>query len=141
MLRYARNDGGIRTVSLLHPIALASRKTDGHFDLRYPAGSNRRERKVSGDQESAAAASAQVPAQTADRAPSVRGEAAVAIGAAVIGALALGALAVGVLAIGRLAIGKLALGRARLRSGTVDELRIARLTIGELRIERMPERR
>ena len=80
---------------------------------------------MSGDGESPAVVSAQVPEPTAGRALVVRREGAVAIGATAMGALALGVLAVGALAIGKLAIGRLAVGRAKLRSGTVDELRIA----------------
>jgi hypothetical protein len=59
-----------------------------------------------------------------------RQERAVTVGAVALGALAIGALAIGAMAIGRLGVGKLTVGRAKLRSGEVDELRIARLTIG-----------
>ena len=82
---------------------------------------------MSDDGEGKAADSEQVPVTSARPAPPVRHEGAVAIGATAVGALALGALAVGAMAIARLAIGRLAVGRARLRSGQVDELRIARL--------------
>ena len=111
--------------------------------LGHDSGFSRQEHSMSGDGESQSAESGQVPVPTPDRVPAVRREGAVAVGATAIGALALGAFAVGALAVGALAIGKLAigqlgLGRARLRSGQVDELRIARLTIQELRVERMP---
>jgi hypothetical protein len=68
-------------------------------------------------------------ARTENRAPVVRRERAIALGATAVGALALGGIAMGVLAIGRLAIGHLGLGRARVRKGQVDGLEIARLTI------------
>ena len=42
----------------------------------------------------------------------------------------------GVVAIGRLAIGQLRVGRANMRSGQIDELRITRLIIEDLRIDR-----
>jgi len=85
--------------------------------------------------------SEQVPAPAARAEPAVRREGAIVIGAFAVGALALGALAVGAMAIGKLAIGQLALGRARLRRGRVDDLYVGRVTIAELRVERMPERR
>jgi hypothetical protein len=59
---------------------------------------------------------------------------ALALGAAALGALAVGTIAVGAVAIGWLAIGRLTLGKVKLRDGDIDELRIARLTISELRI-------
>lgn len=46
------------------------------------------------------------------------------------------AATIGALAIGKLAIGQLAIGRTKLRTGQIDELHIARLTIQELRIHR-----
>ena len=49
----------------------------------------------------------------------------------------IGGLAVGALAIGTLAIGQLSLGWAGLRRGRVDDLHVARLTVTELRIERV----
>ena len=73
-----------------------------------------------------------VLARTEHRAPALRREGVIAIGATAVGALALGAVAVGALAIGKLAIGQLALGRAKVRRGQVDHLEIARLTIREL---------
>ena len=51
--------------------------------------------------------------------------------------LALRALALNAVAIGKLAIGQLALGRARLRRGQVNDLHIARVTVAELRFERV----
>jgi hypothetical protein len=111
--------------------------TDGHAKLRYATGGNWQERGMSGNGENPAAVFAPGLEQTARRAPVVRREGAVAIGATAMGAVALGALALGALAIGKLAIGRLAVGRAKLRSGTIDDLRIERLTIAELRIERL----
>jgi hypothetical protein len=65
------------------------------------------------------------------------GAGAAALGAVALGAVALGAVVLGVLAIGKLAIGRLALGRAKLHRGQVDGLRIGRLIIEELRVERV----
>jgi hypothetical protein len=70
-------------------------------------------------------------------APALRREGALAIGATALGALALGALAMSAVAIGKIAIGQLSMGRARLRRGRADDLHIARLTIAELRIDRV----
>jgi hypothetical protein len=107
--------------------------------IRLP--STMREWTMSGNGQTQAADSSRLPATTPARTPAVRREGAVAIGATAIGALALGALAVGAIASGKLAIGQLVLGRARLRKGQVDELRITRLTIGELRVERVSGKR
>src|SRR3712207_46894 len=62
---------------------------------------------------------------------------AVAVGAVALGAMAVGALAIGRLAIGRLALRRLALGRAGLSSGPVGHLRLAQLTIEDLRVIRV----
>ena len=78
----------------------------------------------------------QVPVPASSRMPAVRHEGAVTIGAVAVGALALGAVAVGALAIGKLAVGQLAMTRAKLRKGQVGELRISRLIVQELRIDR-----
>lgn len=86
--------------------------------------------------EAEAAETAQVPVATVSRPPSIRRTGVASVGIAAVGALAFGAVAVGAVAIGSLAIGRLALGRAKLHRGQVDELRIARLIIGELRVER-----
>lgn len=111
--------------------------SDGCFNLRYDTGFDPEERGMSNYDAQWSADTGQVPVTTVVRTPAVRLERAVAIVATAVGALALGALAVGALAIGKLVIGQLALGRAGLRNGQVDELRIARLTIEELRVERV----
>jgi hypothetical protein len=63
-----------------------------------------------------------------------------------VGALALGALAVGALAIGRLALGRLTIGQFVGRPTPPgrqqgEEFWIARLTVEELRVERVRGRR
>jgi hypothetical protein len=58
-----------------------------------------------------------------------------AIGALAVGACAFGAIAIGAIAIGRLAIGGMAVRRGRIRTLTVDELRIGRLHVRELVID------
>jgi hypothetical protein len=73
-------------------------------------------------------ATEQIPATAERREMAVRRDGALIAGAGAVAALALGAVAVGALAIGKMAIGHLALGRTRVRSGQVDELRIACLT-------------
>jgi hypothetical protein len=73
-------------------------------------------------------ATEQIPATAERREMAVRRDGALISGAGAVAALALGAVAVGALAIGKMAIGHLALGRTRVRSGQVDELRIACLT-------------
>jgi len=96
---------------------------------------------MSGIGDSKSAGSGQLPAPMAIRTPAVRREGALAVGATAAGALALGALALGAVAVGRVAIGQLALGRARLRSGQVGELRMARVIIQELRVEHVQGKR
>jgi len=61
---------------------------------------------------------------------------AVATGAVALGALAVGACAIGSLAIGRLAIGALALRRAHVHRLAADEVRIGRLVVGDLVVDR-----
>jgi hypothetical protein len=112
-------------------------ESDGCFNLRYDTGFGPQERGMSNYDAQRSSDTGKVPVTTLVRAPAVRRERAIAVVATAMGALALGALAVGALAIGTLAIGQLALGRAKLRSGQVDELRIARLTIEELRVGRV----
>jgi hypothetical protein len=88
------------------------------------------------DQQSQMPANSAV-ARSEGRAPAVRREGVIALGATAVGALALGAIAIGALAIGKMAIGELGLGRAKLRKDQVDDLVIARLRIRELTIERI----
>jgi hypothetical protein len=97
-----------------------------------------------GVSEDAAATTAprQAPAPAAGGIIKVRREGAVpvgalALGAAALGAIAIGPLAVGAVAFGRVAIGRLDPGQAKLRRGRVDDLRIARLTVEELRVLRV----
>jgi len=66
----------------------------------------------------------------------VQANGAVATGAVALGALAVGACAIGSLAIGRLAIGALALRRAHVHRLAADEVRIGRLVVGDLVVDR-----
>jgi hypothetical protein len=61
-------------------------------------------------------------------------------GAPAILATALGALAIGCLAFGAIAIGRLVVGNIFIRRGDARELRIGRLTIGDLRLDRFSPR-
>jgi hypothetical protein len=101
----------------------------------------RQERTMNGNDERRADDPGQIPVPRAAGTLWVRREGAVAIVATAIGALAVGALAVGAMSIGRLAIGRLTVGRTSLRSGQVRELRIARLIVEDLWIERPPTER
>jgi hypothetical protein len=116
------------------------RAARGHSNLRCSIGLNALETTMSDAGQSEALETGQVPVVPKDRTLVVRREGAATFGALAIGALALGAVAVGAVAIGRLAIGWLGVGRATLRSGQIDDLRITRLTIGELRVENVPKR-
>ena len=60
---------------------------------------------------------------------------AAAIRAVAFGAFAIGATALGALAIGRLAVGALAVNRGRVRSLTIDELKVRRLHVGVLSMD------
>lgn len=60
---------------------------------------------------------------------------AAALGAVSMGAYAVGALAIGALAVGTFVAGRLSVGRAQFR-----DVRIDRLSVGELVIERYEER-
>jgi quinol monooxygenase YgiN len=62
----------------------------------------------------------------------------IAIGAAATGAIALGAFAVGAMAIGRLAIGALAVKRGRVRTLSLDDVTIGRLSVRELSLDEGP---
>ena len=92
---------------------------------------------MSGEAEAAPTGSERVPAPATRTVPAVRREGGRCHWFSRSRRAALGALAVGAVAIGKLAIGQLALGRARLRRGQVEDLHIARLTVGELRVERV----
>jgi hypothetical protein len=59
-----------------------------------------------------------------------------AMGAVALGAIAVGALALGALAIGRLVIGRASVREAHLQAVTIDDLKVVRLFVRDLRIEK-----